>query len=96
MDVTVLDGPFEFVGPDTRGSIPIVLGVNLVAANTTDSQTRLTTRNRNIQSIIVEGEWDGGTGRVVGTFEASFKATNLTIEGEGSISGTFDLEIPSR
>ncbi len=96
LDVTVLDGPFELTGPDTSRSVPIVLGVNLLAANTTDSQTRLTTRNRNIQSINVKGKWDGGTGRVIGTFEASFKATNLTIEGEGSISGTFDLEIPSR
>ena len=97
-DVTTLDGPFELTGPDfvgPTGNIPVVRGLELSAGNTTDTPELLWTRNMNIKSVKASGTYDGGTGRVVGTFEASFKASSRG-EGEGTFSGTFDLAIPEQ
>ena len=95
----MLDGPFEvggvqFAGP--QGDIPIVRGLELSAGNTTESPDLLWTRNSNIESVKASGTYDGGTGRVVGAFEASFKASNRPGQGEGTVSGTFDLAIPEQ
>ncbi len=95
----MLDGPFEFTGPVLRGpagDIPVVIGLELAAGDSTDTPDRLSSKNMNIESVKVSGSYDGGTGRVVGTFEASFKASNRPGEGEGTFSGTFDLAIPGQ
>ena len=90
----MLDGPFEFTAQevvDERGTKMSPIGFEIVGEAT--GKVLVDTGQGNLKAAKLSGTYDGGTGRIVGTFEAEFFATNDPKEREGLISGSFDLAI---
>lgn len=93
-DVRPLDGNFELTGPGAGPQGPVVRGFEVSVGNVSDTVDRLWTRNMNVESADVSGTYNRSSGRVIGTFEGEFRASTRNGEGEGTLSGTFDLAIP--
>ena len=90
-DYTVLDEPFEFTG-GPGGAYMDVIGFQIDAIKSR-TIVRHTTQAGNLQAAKLSGTYDVGTGRVGGTFEAVFTKSDRSNEGEGMVSGSFDLAI---
>ena len=87
----MLNGPFEFTGGPGRTEL-YVNGFQIDAI-LSGSVVLHSTQAGNLEAAQLSGTYDGGTGRVVWTFEAEFTESNGSREGEGMISGSFDLAI---
>lgn len=93
-DYRVLDGPFEFTGGPEGANINVIGFLIDAQLSGRGTNVRHATQAGNLQAAKLSGTYDGGTGRVVGTFDAAFTAsTGGPREGEGMVSGSFDLEI---
>ena len=93
-DVTTLDGPFESTAQEVvsvGGTKMSPIGFAIVGEAT--GKVLVDTGQGNLKAAKLSGPYDGGTGRVVGTFEAEFSASKDPKEREGLISGSFDLAI---